>query len=56
MLEYLRADVWVIAMTLKGWTQDYIYDLPEQDRIYWREKCVEYHDDQEDAAKGLESI
>jgi hypothetical protein len=55
LTEEIDSHVFLICMTLTGWSYGDVVDMPEGDRIRWVQRCEEYQDkirDEIDRAKA----
>ena len=42
--EEIDSQIWLICMTLTGWSHSEVTDMPDNDRIRWAQRCEEYQD------------
>jgi len=42
--EEIDSHIWLICMTLTGWTHSDVIDMPDGERKKWAERCEEYQD------------
>ena len=42
--EEIDSQIWLICMTLTGWSYSDVVDLSEAERLAWAKKCEEYQD------------
>jgi hypothetical protein len=42
--EEINSQIWLICMTLQGWSHSEVMLMSEQDRLYWVKTCEEYQE------------
>lgn len=50
----IDSHIWLICMTLQGWSYTEVLNMPEPERVAWAERCEEYHEREAEKIREME--